>query len=375
MPRDSIVGAGSTLYKTTASVVIPIGGTIPVAVQALTAGSAGNVGAGTITRRVTSIPGWDTVTNPVAVVNGEDRELNSSFLDRIKRWMRAQAGNAVPSALESLALTIGVTEHADSTFSAVDPGTAVKVYEDTTPTVRRVRYSKLVEDWWWPGVSTLYVDDGTGFAGVPAGQLYVTLADEVLTAAALGGERRFQTTWWPHELGTAFTLQKDTGGGWVALTEGVDYVRNAGNGWIVLAAALSVGDALRVHAYTTSLDLIRAVQWAIEGDPADRITWPGWRGSGLIVYVRRPTIVPIDVIGTITTAYGYDHSATATDCEAAVTAYLNTLPIGANVIWAQLIEEIMAVPGVTDVTLSTPTASVAVPDQNVARAGTTIHLG
>lgn len=368
--RGHIFGADSELFETTASVIIPAGGSIAAPIRAREPGISGNVGSGTITRIVTTRAGIDSCTNPSALTNGEDQESNSSFLDRIKRFMRSLA-RCNPSSLESLALTIGVTEHADSVPGAIDPGDPIKVFEDSTPVVRRVKYASLVEDEIFRGVSTLYVDEGTGFLAVPAAQLYVAQADEVLVASAVGGERRLRSAWWPIELGTPFELQKSPlGGGYADLVEGVDYTINRSNGRIVLGAALVATDAIRIHAYSPTLDLARAVQVAVEGDPSDPVAWPGWRPAGCVVYVRRPTVLPIDVTGVITVGPGYDPVVVGPLCRDAVTAYLNTLPIGAAVIWAQLIEEVMAVAGVTDVILSNPTGNVAVPDQNVARTGT-----
>lgn len=365
VPRGTILGAGAILFEVTASVTVPAGGTVTAPIQAVVPGVTGNVGAGQVIRIVTSLAGLDTCTNPTALTNGEDQESNSSFMDRIKRFMRSLA-RVNPSSLESLAMTIGVTSHADGLT-----GDPVKVYEDTTPVVRRVRYAKLVEDEIIHGVSTLYIDEGTGFLAVPVGQLYAVHTSEVLTASAAGGERRFRAAHWPCELGTAFILQRwpAGGGAYATLTEGLDYTINRSNGRIVLSTALTSTDKLQIFRYTTSLDLVWAVQYAVEGSDPRTSTWPGWRGAGLVIFVRRPTVVPIDVTGILTVAYGYDMAAAQTLVKAAVTAYLNTLPIGANVIWAQLIEEAMAVAGVTNVILSTPTADVAIPDQNVARAG------
>jgi uncharacterized phage protein gp47/JayE len=88
-------------------------GTMTVPVTAQTAGSGGNVQAGSITLLASAIPGIDTVTNGAAFVNGLDAETDAAFRARFQNYIdsrsRATAlavGYAVNSIQQGLVYTI-----------------------------------------------------------------------------------------------------------------------------------------------------------------------------------------------------------------------------------------------------------------------------
>jgi uncharacterized phage protein gp47/JayE len=358
------VAAGEYQFRGTAAVVIPFGGSVLMPAQAAKAGTAYNVGAGTITRVVTQLPGVDASTNLAAVANGYDRESDDAVRARFKAHVRSLC-RCTPVALEGLARTLGVATHDDGAY-----GDAIKVYEETTPAVRRVCFAKLIEDLVHRGISTLYIDDGVGFVGVPSAQLVEVALAEPVANPATGAvtRRKLQLTHWPVELGP-FVLRKNA----VALAEGTDYLLNRSNGKILLAAGVAAAAADVFDAdFVYSLDLVRAVQVAIEGNPADRTRWPGWRAAGTVVYVRRPVVYPITVQGVVTLLPGYDAAAVCDQIEVRITAYINSLSIGENVVYNQLVEEAMAVEGVFDVQFVTPTVNVSIPDEQVARASSVI---
>ncbi len=68
-------------------------------------------------------------------------------------------------------------------------------------------------------------------------------------------------------------------------------------------------------------------------------------------YVYGPVVVTATVSMTITTANGYTHSAVTAEVQAALLAYINTLPIGAELTYTRLAQVAYdASPGVTNVT-------------------------
>ena len=365
VPLGTVVAAAGTpdvQFELTAQAIIAAGAppaSTLAAVQAKVAGTSGNVGAATVTKIVSSVPGLDACTNPVAFSNGLDEETDSEFRSRIWQYLWALA-SCTPWALEIFARSIGVAAHADGVA-----GTAVKVFETTTATVRRCVYSRIVEDDAIPGVSTLYIDDGTGFAGVAAAQRYLAIVGQIVLAAATGGERRLRLPFWPITPAAVTTVFVDG----APLIEGTGYRINRSNGWFTLSAALVAGQQVTAD-YTCFLDLVRAVQYAIEGDETDRDNWPGRRGSGDVVFVRNPSYVPINVVADLTVAPGKNEATAIASATSAVQAYLSGLGIGEDVIYAQIIEEIMAVDDVIDVSVTTPVANRAVPDWQKATAGT-----
>src|SRR6516164_2724236 len=65
---------GYYLQPNIASIVVPVAAIVP--------GSAGNVGAGTITKMTTTLVGIDTVNNPAAFTNGADSESDAALKNR-----------------------------------------------------------------------------------------------------------------------------------------------------------------------------------------------------------------------------------------------------------------------------------------------------
>lgn len=71
------------VFATTAPATIPGGGSIVVPVQAVEAGSAGNVVAGSITVLLSPLDGISAITNPDPTLSGADVETDEAFRNRI----------------------------------------------------------------------------------------------------------------------------------------------------------------------------------------------------------------------------------------------------------------------------------------------------
>lgn len=67
----------------TSGTTIPSGGSVLVNFEAVEHGAL-QVQPGVVTKIVTTVPGWDSVTNPAAGVTGRDQESDSELLDRMK---------------------------------------------------------------------------------------------------------------------------------------------------------------------------------------------------------------------------------------------------------------------------------------------------
>lgn len=79
---------GGVPFQTTAEVSIGEAGQIDVAVEAVFAGTSGNVAAATITQIPVSIPGVTGVTNSNPTSGGTDEESDSAFLERLLEKVR-----------------------------------------------------------------------------------------------------------------------------------------------------------------------------------------------------------------------------------------------------------------------------------------------
>jgi uncharacterized phage protein gp47/JayE len=128
-----------TFLVTGGPYTIPIGtASASVAVQAVNTGTQGNVQAGAIGLLASSIPGVDTVTNPLAFVNGLNAESDAALRARFVLFINSR----------SLATVLAIQYAALS----VQQGLSVVVSENTA-----------IGGGYQPGNFLVTVDDGTGY--------------------------------------------------------------------------------------------------------------------------------------------------------------------------------------------------------------------
>lgn len=344
------VGAATDIiFTTTEEGTINAGNTSSnnVDVQADKAGTEGNVAPTTINGFVSKPSGVDSVSNPSALTNGLDKESDDDFRRRIKLAIKGLA-RCHPAGLE--AAVIGVE----------DPGGSGKT----------VVFSNVYEDPLDRGEVTLYVDDGSGTA-----ESTTTASNDAcgLGGGAAGGEVDIYTSNKPIKPGLTFLFEYDAlgAGSWVPLVENVDYTLNRATGHVKLSQAsfpsgLTATDLVRA-SYTYFTGLIQEVQKVIDGDPADRSNYPGYRAAGCRVTVLSPNILQLTVTVNITVRSGYSQSEAIDDVEAAISDYVNSLGISEDVILNELRERTMAVEGVFDCTFRQPTANTVILDNQIAR--------
>jgi hypothetical protein len=152
------------------------------------------------------------------------------------------------------------------------------------------------------------------------------------------------------------------------------YYFNAAHGHFRLnatyyAAGLTAGDAVTA-SYTPFSGLIPLVQKVIDGDPSDRVTYPGYVAGGILCTVLAPVTSAQTIVANVTAASGYLQATVIANVESAILAYVNGLGIGEPLIRSELIAVIMAVTGVYDVNLTTPSGNVNVSASQIARATT-----
>jgi uncharacterized phage protein gp47/JayE len=350
IPSGSIVAAvdaqGQIKYQTTSAGSILAGNTdsAPITVVAIEAGTRGNVAAGSVVQFVSRIPGVTTVTNGTAISNAQDRESDAAFRARIRAYVQA-ISRATPTAIESFANNVTLSDG------------------------RRNLFANLKEPVIPDGTVQLYIDDGTGSVE-EYDDTYIT-TPEIVLASAVGGEVRLYSTEKPIRDDGSFVLEIDFGGGYLVQTLGVDYNFNAAQGKVVLTAALSAGDAVRM-TYRYYTGLIQETQKVIDGDPNNPLVYPGVRAAGIQTYVLAPSLVAQSVAATISVLGGFDTTTVAADVSTAIQEYINNLPIGDDVIVSEIIERAMGVTGMFNfrfqsLTGSSPPADQVILDDQVAR--------
>ena len=309
-----------------------------VPIAAVTAGAAGNVGTGVVASFVSRPTGVDSVINLSATTGGQDQETDDAFRGRIQAYV-ASLARATPSSL--VGAVLGQTDPASG---------------------RTITFASVVEDAVVPGVVTLLIDDGTGAAATSASVTGETLTQGLSgppVNAAVGGERRFYCQNVPIQDEAPIQVNSSSRG---VLVKDTDYAVTASTGQIMLPVGLAQAEVLTIN-YTYYTGLIALAQSIINGSE----TTPGYRGAGIKVMVRTPQIVTTAIVTSLTVSNGYDVATVDTAVVSAVTGYINTLGIGADIQRASLIQNVMNVPGVTNVVLGSPQNDVIVLDDQIAR--------
>jgi uncharacterized phage protein gp47/JayE len=188
--QDITIGAGTIVqtvggiqYQTTSAVTIPSGSSsVTATIEAINAGSSGNVSAGSVSIITTTQAFYLTVTNPAAITNGSDAETPAQTFARFTAVVAA-LGQASPVSIANAC--IGVT---------ADSGAEV------------VRYANVYEPWITSMANPLpvgfqvYIDDGSGTASADL----ITAATTVLMGNAAENMSGY------HPAGVPFTVNSGT---------------------------------------------------------------------------------------------------------------------------------------------------------------------
>ena len=312
-------------------------------------GSDGNVAANTILKFGSKPPGVDEVINTTTFSQGRNEESDPSFRQRLKDFVNALARCTV-EAIEFAVLGV----------------------EDSLG--KAVSFSHVFEDPSTACFFIVYVDDGAGTARTTATQIAenVTLGLAGPPAdSAVGGEEFLSLDFKPVDpldAGQVLTLSSSVRG---ALTQGIssggEYDFNPANSLIKFDPALVTAEVITA-SYTNLTLLLALVQRVVDGDPADRENFPGFRAAGTLGQVLSPVIIVQNVTVQLVLAEGVELADVLALVQTAILDYLNTLGISGDVIRNELIERIMAVDGVTDIVLTNPAANVAVLDNELIRS-------
>lgn len=340
IPAGQIVTAtdanGTIRYRTTAAVTITPGNTVSPAVSlvALEPGVRANVAAGQIVGLQGAPAGVVSTTNGAALTNGRDKERDEDFRARIKSYVQSLS-RGTPLAIETFARSVVLANG------------------------QRAIFAKLVEPVIPDGTSDLLIDDGTG-AVESFSDAYIGSPD-VLVASASGGETDVYTTARPIRDDGSFVLRING----VPATRGADYELNPVKGQVELASPLVSSDAVEAE-YRYFTGLVAAVARVIEGDPSNRLAFPGVRHAGHLCRVGVPTVAFQTVDASIAVAADFDVTLVSNNVRTAIQSYINGLDIGEPVIVAEIIERAMAVPGMINFRLTDLSGTAPPADQNLA---------
>lgn len=395
-----------------------VSGLIPV--QSVLPGASTRVGSGQITRWTTPPFAGATVTNPASATRGADREDCDTYRQRLKDYAQARE-NGTPLAITTFVkgltdpdtgaqvafvqLIESVTVGPSTLYITDDtPGFSLKQqpfigrdviisdavvgdrrgrlgtfgppysYSTVAPVAPRLFSSATTVRGVATSVGANFLEDTTqnmapnAFAG-----MWLKTIDNVFRLIASNTAVRFITTSGDAPPTGSYSVFNLAG---PPLVPGTDFNFNPSTGDLELAAALaphdglvaaSDGAPLAVGAYLYSSGLAAHVQRAVNGDPADFNTFRGYRAAGTQVLVAVPTTIAQAFVLSVVPDRGFTVSQLTTPVQVAVQTYVNSLGMGATVKVSELIDVVLAIPGVADVFVISPSANVSIPSGSLLR--------
>ena len=379
----------------------------PMRAQAVVPGEAGNAGTGRITQFTSSTPfSGATVTNPAAFGSGRGAETPEEL--RSRALMKRQARGGTPLALKEavLGVTDPVTQQRTASVNVledfeedeiivyIDDGTGfvpdqvqlgttaldgavaagsgvlnivdpddfpdegyVVVSAENTAQIELIEFSSIDRT-----VSPAVMHLVTNTVNAHDDEDEVVLVD-VLTLDADVSTNYFNTHDFP-VVRNSERVWVDSGDGLV-LQDGDDFIIKRGLGRIQLTGSGTTDGATVVATYSYYTGLVSTCQRIINGDENDEVNFPGVYCAGVPVVVETPTIRRITVRMSITAAEGKDEDDIAPVVQSVVETYISSLGIGNDVILAEIIERAMRVPGMYNVSISSPSSDVAVAEDEL----------
>jgi hypothetical protein len=128
--------------------------------------------------------------------------------------------------------------------------------------------------------------------------------------------------------------------------------------------------------YNYWIDLVDLVHKTIYGDDSDLVSFPGFGAAGVIFRILAPTRIEVLVNLNVSLKEGFTIDALDNEIRSAVTGYVNALGVGQALIVEEIRAAVIGIVGITDVSVITPLANIAIADNEIARVnGANILIG
>lgn len=146
--------------------------------------------------------------------------------------------------------------------------------------------------------------------------------------------------------------------------EGVVYVTGGtANSLLQFSVVAKYG----VDGYRYYTGLAQQTQWTVDGRETDQTNYPGIRAAGVQVEIIEPVTIPVRIEVSVKTREGITLSAISNDIKSSVSAYINNLKVGNDVILSEIVMAVKNVSGVFDMTISSPLSNIAIADSELPR--------
>jgi uncharacterized phage protein gp47/JayE len=133
----------------------------------------------------------------------------------------------------------------------------------------------------------------------------------------------------------------------------------------LLGFSTSIVNGLQSYSYYTGLSAL--VSKTIYGSDLEPEEYPGIGAAGIDFEVLSPTVQEAEFVLDVTLAKGFSLPVLEDEIKSSITAYVNTLGIGENVILAEIIDVVMNIEGITDVRIVNLTENIIISEAEIAR--------
>lgn len=121
-----------------------------------------------------------------------------------------------------------------------------------------------------------------------------------------------------------------------------------------------------VNAYNYFTELISEAHKVLDGLPSNIIAYPGVRAAGTAIEVSAPLIKSIEIALTIESKDGVSLNSIKNPVKSAITAYINALGVGKEVVISEIIKHVQDVPGVKSVQID---STLPIANEGVIKVG------
>jgi uncharacterized phage protein gp47/JayE len=323
---EATLNAGSTfsrsenpsiLYATQQDYTIPSGTTsFDITVICNEDGTAGNCNANTIDTVEDGLITITSITNQSAFTNGKLEENDEQLKKRALLYLQS-LNRCTSSAIEYASLSF-------------DDG------------IHRLTIAQIKEDLGTPGLSYLYVDDGSGQLGdnQKRGVRY--------TGAA--GQNGLRTIYFDAPAVNPPILYLYDSNNIPQPVNQRRYITIPERGILQFTdAGLTQGQTYILGQYNVYDGFIKALQEYLEGDPNNPTESPGFRPAGTRVQVRNPSRYSVDLDLNLIPRTGFNLDTLTSEVKTALNEYISSLGIGETLFVSRIIDTALDVEGVLDI--------------------------
>lgn len=356
-----------------------------VSIRATTAGILGNVAAGAVMVLRTNVPNVQSVTNPSAIINGQDEESDTSRKTRFSLYIQSLA-RATRGALEYAAKSVP-TVVAAKAVDDVRP--VVLVHDDSEGTYTDISvYMTHLTNPATPGLTELFPDDlAVGDSLLVGGSevfnsMNINLTSFGIVAGTAPAWKYYSETGWK-PLTTTDNTNKLQQSGTVSWVVPGDWVEATFGGvsrlWVELIvyatpsySVIPFGDYISLppgfgcvylYCHDGSGDLSDTLKAQIEN------VVELYRGCGIVVVVSAPTKTDSYVTFELKVAPNYDGQSITDETVQTVINHVNSKALGEDLYVSELYRLIMDSnsKAILNVIISLPTSDILIPSSAVLR--------